>query len=412
MKKIYLLALSLSLLFVSCDEIGSNLEPIDGYEYDAVTPEAVADALVHLHPDKEICEEVHTAVRKAVSFGLDESYYFCEVLGKENRITKVNRNIQAKLNSLPTGNSIKEILAKVVEDEKYMNHYQIYWPYSENWDGNTMPTITFQTEAAVEQEENVGYRIVKDRIEEVNVDEEYAKQHPVWIINFNPIPYEEYPDFAQQNWTHTDRMPHKGGFLSERITYYAKTYIQGSKKNPQLPNYIHNFKEIDFKQDTLSLYLKNIQLKFKSESMSFFSGGLHYLFIIPIDDEDEPEMSELIALSDLEIKQKLIAEIVSIRFTLLRSNIDLKKAIVVSSHALLSWQWLNYEELSEYSVSQEIPKRIDDYPHNTDLIFLYYGEEYKHWWGYTGVYIDSARLRLISRTTICREGLKEDDQKI
>lgn len=398
-------AFAFPLLFASCEDIGSNLDPIPGYEYEAVTPEAIAEALVHLHPDKEICEEVHSAVRKAVSLGLDESYYFSEALGKDSRITDINRSLQSKLNSLPTGNSIKEIFAKVVEDDDYMLHYQIYWPYSKDWDGNTMPTITFQTEAAVPQEENVGYRIVKDRIEEVTVNEEYAKKNPVWIINHNPVPYELYPDFAVQNWTRTDRNEEDG--VSERMTYYAQAYIQGSKKNPQVPDYVYDLKEIDFKQDTLSLYLKHITLDFRAESKPFFSGGLHYIFNIAVDDEDEPDMSEIKELSNQEVSRKLKAELVSIRFTLLRS--DIWSEVVVSLHSLLSWQWLNYEVFSEYGLYQEVPKTPDNYypEESPSGKSIAYGVPYTNWWGYWGTYRITAGMRLISSRTIVRETLGE-----
>ena len=65
---------------------------------------------------------------------------------------------------------------------------QIYWPYSENWDGAQMPVITFDPEDGAEA--NIGYRLVADpeggrRVEEIVVDEELAASHPVWVINRN-----------------------------------------------------------------------------------------------------------------------------------------------------------------------------------------------------------------------------------
>ena len=64
---------------------------------------------------------------------------------------------------------------------------QIYWPYSEDWDGETMPLITFDPEDG--SEVNIGYRLMDDdgfrRVEEVVVDEEMAKEMPVWVVNRN-----------------------------------------------------------------------------------------------------------------------------------------------------------------------------------------------------------------------------------
>lgn len=65
---------------------------------------------------------------------------------------------------------------------------QIYWPYSENWNGEQLPVITFDPEDGAEA--NIGYRLVADaeggrRVEEIVVDEELAASHPVWVINRN-----------------------------------------------------------------------------------------------------------------------------------------------------------------------------------------------------------------------------------
>lgn len=65
---------------------------------------------------------------------------------------------------------------------------QIYWPYSEKWDGEQLPVITFDPEDGAEA--NIGYRLVIDddgarKVEEVIVDEEFASEQPVWVINRN-----------------------------------------------------------------------------------------------------------------------------------------------------------------------------------------------------------------------------------
>ena len=65
---------------------------------------------------------------------------------------------------------------------------QIYWPFSENWDGETMPVVTFDPEDG--SDVNTGYRLKVDddgfrHVEEVVVDEEMAAQVPVWVVNRN-----------------------------------------------------------------------------------------------------------------------------------------------------------------------------------------------------------------------------------
>ena len=65
---------------------------------------------------------------------------------------------------------------------------QIYWPYSENWDGKTYPVITFDPENGKDTSE--GYELVVDidgnrHVKTIIVDEEMAKQRPVWVVNRN-----------------------------------------------------------------------------------------------------------------------------------------------------------------------------------------------------------------------------------
>ena len=65
---------------------------------------------------------------------------------------------------------------------------QIYWPYSENWDGKELPVITFDPMDGAET--NIGYRIVVDAdgrrtVEEVIADEQMAIDGTVWVVNRN-----------------------------------------------------------------------------------------------------------------------------------------------------------------------------------------------------------------------------------
>ena len=65
---------------------------------------------------------------------------------------------------------------------------QIYWPFSEKWDGKTSPIITF--DPCDGSETNIGYKTVLDgngnrTVTEVVVDEHLASEHPVWVVNRN-----------------------------------------------------------------------------------------------------------------------------------------------------------------------------------------------------------------------------------
>lgn len=64
---------------------------------------------------------------------------------------------------------------------------QIYWPFSENWDGIQVPVITFDPSDG--SGTNIGYEIIYEdgerKVREITVDEQMASERPVWVVNRN-----------------------------------------------------------------------------------------------------------------------------------------------------------------------------------------------------------------------------------
>ncbi|MBO4671462.1 MAG: hypothetical protein J5640_06435, partial [Bacteroidales bacterium] len=66
--------------------------------------------------------------------------------------------------------------------------YQLYWPYSSDWDGETFPIITFDPGSGIET--NYGYMLSISPdgariVDSVYVDEALAMKRPVWVFNSN-----------------------------------------------------------------------------------------------------------------------------------------------------------------------------------------------------------------------------------
>ncbi len=83
-----------------------------------------------------------------------------------------------------------DVSEQVEEYIRYLSesNIQIYWPYSENWDGETLPTITY--DPGTNTNSNQGWRLKKSCTgeivcEEVIVDENMAQEGCVWVINSN-----------------------------------------------------------------------------------------------------------------------------------------------------------------------------------------------------------------------------------
>ena len=161
---------------------------------------SIASILSHISINNDICKEVHEAVSSATDNGLDESYYFQEILKEGN-----NKIATRSGNPSSLGTLIKNYFANPITrsadadainlDLLAKSDIQIYWPYSEDWDGKTLPAITYAPEDE-DQEWNYAYKKNGDKIDTIIVNEEYMEKNPVWIINKSDISYEDLPNFS------------------------------------------------------------------------------------------------------------------------------------------------------------------------------------------------------------------------
>lgn len=174
----------------------------------------VAEILSLLPVSKSQLSEVHDAVCSSSDNGYDEEYTMADLFaspgsGVGDRHSKSGEIYENPMRDL-IGNLVRDLSSEKLtrSDVDGMNvvqtierlgpegflaslsssDMQIYWPFSENWDGTQMPVITYDPEDG--SENNIGYRLLIDdngfrRVEEVIVDEEMAKECAVWVVNRN-----------------------------------------------------------------------------------------------------------------------------------------------------------------------------------------------------------------------------------
>ncbi len=150
----------------------------------------------HLH-------EVHDAVTSSSGNGYDEEYTMKDLFrtpgaGVGDEPTKGGRMYAEPLRELiedyvRSGCVTRSGDATIKDPDEFLDaltdsDIQIYWPFSEKWDGGTLPIITFDPED--ESKANIGYKLVDGddgfrHVEEVVVDEEMAEEMPVWVVNRN-----------------------------------------------------------------------------------------------------------------------------------------------------------------------------------------------------------------------------------
>ena len=148
--------------------------------------------------------EVHCAVTASSSNGYDEEYMMRDLLSVPGAGVGDDRASSTKASAQwtdPLRDMIEDYLASRVAstkasaadvqaylDELSSSGLQIYWPYSEEWDGITMPLVTFDPGTGAES--NYAYVISKDDsgytvTDSVYVDETVAHERPIWVINTN-----------------------------------------------------------------------------------------------------------------------------------------------------------------------------------------------------------------------------------
>lgn len=188
----------------ACEVVDNDMEKHVDTQNDSsyVALHEVASILSAVPLEGEHLYEVHSAVTSSSGNGYDEEYTVRDMFsvpGKgvgenQTRSTKIYDN---PLKSLIENHVRSEAFTKSAGEarnaEDFLNalmssDIQIYWPFSEDWDGSALPVITFDPEDG--SEVNIGYRIEVDddgsrRICEIAVDEDLARRNPVWVVNRN-----------------------------------------------------------------------------------------------------------------------------------------------------------------------------------------------------------------------------------
>ena len=207
----YLLYLFAILIFVSCNDIGSDEYETNTHHYDDVHKRLKGTAYLLAESFNELNEIniIHSSIQRSILFGLDENLRFNEIL--DNKASKIiGDDLKRKLlnsNSITKlGINLKSTNSQDLRSFLLENDLQIYWPYSEYWDGVTLPVITFIPED-ITAGSNMGFKAIFEGgvfigIDTIIVDEQFAIENPVWIINRNNLPYCELPDFSQGQFSH------------------------------------------------------------------------------------------------------------------------------------------------------------------------------------------------------------------
>lgn len=136
-------------------------------------------------------EEVNDAVTASVANGYDEEYLMRDIFSSpgtgvgDTPGTKSGKEYARPLRELLREAAIatkaEDADVQPLLDSLAASDIQIYWPYSELWDGKAMPVITYDPGDPADSL-NVGYLPTGEK---VLVDEQMARERPVWVVSNN-----------------------------------------------------------------------------------------------------------------------------------------------------------------------------------------------------------------------------------
>ena len=199
MKCLAKILMMLALLFgtVSCNSVDESEFNISQDSKSSDQRENIARVIASMDIDNAEVSMIHAGVLKALDEGLHETYFLKELMCEDSKIVKRENQTSAFVEYVEKLDNKDDSLTQLMDYYKEGNNaniLQIYWPFSENWDGKTKPVISFMPEDKV-QATNKAYYMDNGELKSVEVDREYAMTHPVWIINESMLGYDNIPDF-------------------------------------------------------------------------------------------------------------------------------------------------------------------------------------------------------------------------
>lgn len=204
----------------------------------------------------DIANEVSKATAQSIKKQWDEVYLFKEILssGKnENKLSNIDNSHLKKALYIDYTKSNISLLEQLSN-----SNIQIYWPYSENWDGKSIPAVTYAPDNHA-QEWNWAYKkiVLSDgsiQIDTIFVDEKYAETNPVWVINYSSSEYNGtlYNNVNGSFVEATSYIAHPWTMTEMQVTHQYDTWLNGGSEiqiqviTPTIPGYAGGVNIISF----------------------------------------------------------------------------------------------------------------------------------------------------------------------
>lgn len=177
--------LTMGLLVAACtneEEVTTNTAS----SVQQVKKSEVVNILQNMDINNIVVQEIHDYVCKNMASGRDEYVRVGDILSEQTRNGSWSNFACCLKQMITEGNITHDTDVAGLLEALTNSDIIIYWPYSEDWDGKELPTLVAAPEDQ-DAKEAYGTKLIRinDAMtsEKVLVNEEYAMQHPVWVIN-------------------------------------------------------------------------------------------------------------------------------------------------------------------------------------------------------------------------------------
>ena len=188
--KVILIVAGIAFL-AGCGKTDDGVAAANAREGRYFTLEDVARLLSAVPLEAEQMGEVHDAATASSANGYDEEYLMRDVFSSpgagvgDSQETKAGKKYARPLRELllqaALATKADDWDAQALLDSLAASDVQIYWPYSDLWDGMALPVVTFDPGNPGDSL-NVGYLPTGEK---VLVDEQMARERPVWVVSNN-----------------------------------------------------------------------------------------------------------------------------------------------------------------------------------------------------------------------------------
>ena len=237
------LFVGISILFAMSFQSCNRIEPNEIPETKNLRSKSVFDLMLAASTSQDLVNIMHEEAKASLSVGLEESVYFEEILSGDSIETRSSSDRDI-LRSFLLNNVVS---TRAGNDVYNLNEVEIYWPYCDEWDGVSQPVIVLNTnEPSIyfDGDKVMAYRLVNDTVETVVVDENYAEQNPVWVINKSDVTINDIINLKLGNYDNTNYLPaEKPLTRSSESDYISRARITSLKSITQHDDWLNGGSE-------------------------------------------------------------------------------------------------------------------------------------------------------------------------